>query len=106
MGVITISRLPGALGEELAAALAEQLHYRLVEREEVVQLAERLASDSGRACSLQLRERPPTFWERFTAERLRSASLLRRIMTELAQQDNTVIVDLAAGQLLLGLRQV
>ena len=38
MAVITISRLPGAL----AAALAEHFHYRLVERTQLVQLAEQL----------------------------------------------------------------
>jgi len=48
MAVITISRLPGALGDTLAAALAERLQYRLVERAQLMQLCEQLVgSDLG-----------------------------------------------------------
>jgi cytidylate kinase len=42
MGVITVSRHPGSLGDTLARSLAERLQYRLVARGELVQLAERL----------------------------------------------------------------
>lgn len=107
MGVITISGLPGALGEDLAAALAEQLHYRLVDRSELMRSAQQLVtSDLGWECSPELRERPPSFRERFSSERLRYASLLRRMTIDFAQQDDTVIVGLGAGQFLRGLRQV
>src|SRR5689334_16886178 len=40
MAVVTISRVPGSSGDALARALAERLQYRLVERAELVQLAE------------------------------------------------------------------
>src|ERR671932_800222 len=36
MGVITISRHPGSLGDTLARAVAERLNYRLVDRHERV----------------------------------------------------------------------
>ena len=42
MAVITISRHPGSLGDTIARALAERLQYRLVERSELIQVAERI----------------------------------------------------------------
>ena len=40
MAVITISRHPGSLGDTVARAIAERLQYRIVERDELVRLAE------------------------------------------------------------------
>jgi cytidylate kinase len=107
MGVITISRVPGSSGDTLARALAERLQYRLVERAELVQLAETIGgADVAWERSPELRERSPSFWERLNEERRRYASVLRRVTTHLAEQDRVVIVGLGAGQLLRGLRQV
>src|SRR5437870_5119459 len=107
MAVITISRHPGSMGDMLARALAARLQYRLVEREELVRLAERIGgSDVAWERSPELRERSPSFWERLNEERRRYASVLRRVMTQLAEDDNVVIVGLGGGQLLKGLRNV
>jgi cytidylate kinase len=107
MAVITISRHPGALGDTIARALAQRLNYRLVERHELVQLAERIGGpDVAWDRAPELRERSPTFWERLNEERRRYASVLRRAMTELAEQDDVVIVGLGGGQLLKGLANV
>jgi cytidylate kinase len=107
MAVITISRLPGALGDTLAAALAERLQYRLVERAQLMQLCEQLVgSDLGWERSPELRKRSASLWGRLNAERGRYDGVLRRVTTDLAEQDNIVIVGLGAGQLLRGLRQV
>src|SRR5947209_8444001 len=107
MSVVTVSRLPGARGDTLAAALAERLGYRLVGRSELVKLAEHLAGfDTGWEGSPELRERSPSFWERLNDERARYVGVLRRVTTELADQDNVVIVGVGAGQLLRGLRHV
>src|ERR687884_2151360 len=107
MAVITISRHPGSLGDTIARALAERLQYRLDERTELVQLAERIGGpDVAWERSPELRERSPSFWERLNEERRRYASVLRRAVTHLAEQDNVVVVGLGAGQLLRGLGNV
>lgn len=107
MGVITVSRVPGSLGDTLARALAERLQYRLVERAELVRLAERIGGpDVAWERSPELRERSPSFWERLNEERRRYASVLRRVTTFLADEGDVVIVGLGAGQLLKGLGNV
>jgi cytidylate kinase len=107
MAVITISRHPGSLGDTVARALAERLNYRLVERNELVRLAERIGgSDVAWDRAPELRERSPSFWERLNEERRRYASVLRRVTTEIAEEDNAVIAGLGAGQLLKGLGNV
>jgi cytidylate kinase len=107
MAVITISRHPGSLGDTIARALAERLNYRLVERDELIKLAERIGGpDVAWERSPELRERSPSFWERMNEERRRYASVLRRVTTHLAEEDDVVITGLGAGQLLKGLGNV
>jgi cytidylate kinase len=107
VAVITISRHPGSLGDTIARALTERLHYRLVERGELVQLAERIGGpDVAWDRAPEMRERSPTFWERLNEERRRYASVLRRVTTQLAEEDDVVIVGLGGGQLLKGLSNV
>ena len=107
MGVITVSRHPGSLGDTLARAVAERLQYRLVERAELARLAERIGgADLSWERSPELRERSPSFWERLNEERRRYASVLRRVTTQLAEDDDVVIVGLGGGQLLKGLNTV
>ena len=107
VAVITISRHPGSLGDTIARAIAERLSYRLVERTELVRLAERIGgSDVAWDRAPELRERSPSFWERLNEERRRYASVLRRAMTQLAEDDDVVIVGLGGGQLLKGLSNV
>src|SRR5438067_1710861 len=60
MAVITISRHPGSLGDTVARGLAERLHYRLVERGELIHLAERIGGpDVAWDRAPELRERSP-----------------------------------------------
>src|SRR6202158_1442678 len=103
MAVITISRHPGSLGDTVARALAVRLQYRLVERGELVQLAERIGGpDVAWDRSPELRERSPSFWERLNEERRRYASVLRRVITYLAEEADGVLVGLGPGQMLKG----
>jgi cytidylate kinase len=107
MAVITISRHPGSLGDTIARALADRLQYRLVERGELIKLAERIGgSDVAWDRAPELRERSPSFWERLNEERRRYASVLRRVTTHLAEEGDVVIAGLGAGQLLKGLSNV
>jgi cytidylate kinase len=107
MAVITISRHPGSLGDTVARALAERLRYRLIERGELVQRAARIGGpDVAWDRAPELRERSPSFWERLNEERRRYASVLRRVTTQLAEEDDVVIVGLGAGQMLKGLGNV
>src|SRR5579859_3444278 len=107
MAVITISRHPGSLGDTVARAIAQRLRYRLVERAELVHLAERIGGpDVAWDRAPELRERSPSFWERLNEERRRYASVLRRVTTQLAEEDDVVIVGLGGGQLLKGLSNV
>src|SRR2546423_9536542 len=107
MAVITISRHPGSLGDTIARAIAERLHYRIVERDELVRLAVRIGgSDVAWDRAPELGERSPSFWERLNEERRRYASVLRRATTELAEEGDVVIVGLGGGQLLKGLSNV
>jgi cytidylate kinase len=107
VAVITISRHPGSLGDTIARAVADRLQYRLVERRELIQLAERIGGpDVAWDRAPELRERSPSFWERLNEERRRYASVLRRVTTHLAEEDDVVIAGLGAGQLLKGLGNV
>jgi cytidylate kinase len=107
MAVITISRHPGSLGDTIARALAERLNYRLVERAELIRVAERIGgTDVAWDRAPEMRERSPSFWERLNEERHRYASVLRRAITQLAEEDDVVIVGLGGGQLLKGLTNV
>src|ERR1700692_3946709 len=104
MAVITISRHPGSLGDTVARALAVRLQYRLVERGELVHLAERIGGpDIAWDRSPELRERSPSFWERLNEERRRYASVLRRVTTHLAEEDNRGIGGLGGGAVPQGL---
>jgi len=90
-----------------SGAIAERLNYRLVERGELIRLAERIGGpDVAWDRAPEMRERSPSFWERLNEERRRYASVLRRVTTELAEEDEVVIVGLGSGQLLKGLSNV
>jgi cytidylate kinase len=107
MAVITISRHPGSLGDTIARAIAERLNYRLVERGELIRVAERIGgTDVAWDRAPEMRERSPSFWERLNEERRRYASVLRRATTQLAEEGDVVIVGLGGGQLLKGLSNV
>lgn len=107
VSVVTISRTPGSLGDAVAEELAQRLGYRLVGRMELLELATSSGvADRTLERSPELRERSPSFWERFNEDRRRNASVLRLVVTQLAAQDNVVIVGLGAGLLLRGLGNV
>ena len=109
MPVLTISRMQGALGDEIAQSLAERLGFHLVNRHDLARLASGPPGSHYEPAwehSLQDVERSPSFVHRLTADRRRYARFLRHAVVELTAQDNVIIVGLGAGQFLQGLRQV
>ena len=109
MPIVTLSRLPGSLGDELAQALAERLGFRLVTRPELIRLAdEQLGGPGTWERSPELGERAPSFWQRVTRERqhYRYCAILRSVVFQRAEQDDVVIAGLGAGRVLRGHPQV
>jgi cytidylate kinase len=107
--IVTLSRLPGSLGDEVAQGLAERLGFRLVTRPELIRLAdEQLGGPGAWERSPELGERAPSFWERVTGERqhYRYCAVLRSVVFQRAEQDDVVIAGLGAGRVLRGLPQV
>lgn len=106
MAVITVSRLPGSLGDEMGQQLAQRLGYRFIGRAELLRLASELGPVDSLDRSPELVERSPSFWERLNEERRRYSGVLRSVVVRLAEEDDAVIMGLGAGQFLKGLHQV
>lgn len=106
MAVVTISRMPGALGDEVAEMLAQRLGYRLVGNRELARL---LSAGYGTGPhpwwvhSPAAAERSPSFRESLTVDASSYRRALRHVMLDLVAEDRVVIVGLGAGQLLQGL---
>ena len=104
MAVVTVSRMPASLGDEVARSVASTLGYRFVGRAELVALAGQLEGTGQWDRAPEMRERSPSFWERLNEERRRSVGVLRHAVLHLAAEGDVVIVGLGAGQFLRGLR--
>ena len=70
MAVITVSHGTLSATQELASYLAEELHYRVIDREEVWEAAKVYGiEDTGLGKVGIIDQRPPSFWNRFTDTR-------------------------------------
>ncbi|MCB2187624.1 MAG: cytidylate kinase-like family protein [Deltaproteobacteria bacterium] len=96
MAIITISRQVGSLGDEAAAALAEEMGYRQLTAAEVHQVA--AGHDPGFAKDLEKlgREGHPGFWEKLLLGWAYYASLYAAVIYELASQDKYIIMGRGA----------
>ncbi|MBI3247752.1 MAG: cytidylate kinase family protein [Deltaproteobacteria bacterium] len=100
MSLIVISREMGSGGTQIGKAVAEQLGYRFVDREVILEAAHRYDVQEEKMARLE--ESKPSFWERFNKDRDRYLVFLRAAVCSFAVQDKTVIAGRAAPLLLEG----
>jgi cytidylate kinase len=110
MAVITFSREAHSGTQDLARALARRLGYRYVSRDELthavaarsgVERVPETTETEGRALS-----RWEQLGEQLTGDREAYVAALKAVITELAADDNVVIVGHGAGQFLSDIRTV
>lgn len=100
MGVLTISRKVGSLGDEIGAMVANKLGYRLVTRQEIKEMAQSCDTEFKRTCSLFESELTGGFIERLFFKDPASASLFESLNYELAAQGDVVLMG-RGGQIVL-----
>ena len=99
MSVITISRGSFSGGKLLAESLAEQLQYRCVDRDVVVERATGRTAISHRELQAAL-DKPPNFVERLRHKRYIYLAVIQAALTE-EVRDGRVVYHGNAGHLLL-----
>jgi cytidylate kinase len=99
MAIITVARQIGSLGNEIAAAVAQRLHYTLLDQTKLQMAAEsygRLKSELE-----EVHEKRPTLVTRYLTMRHRAyLDMIQTIIYDYARQDNVVILGRGATVLL------
>jgi cytidylate kinase len=99
MAIITIARQIGSLGNEIAADVAEQLHYTLVDQAQLQQAAE--AYGMLKSELEEVHERRPTLVTRYLTMRHRAyLDMIQTIIYQYARDDDVVILGRGATVLL------
>ena len=88
MTVITLSRMIGSDGAEVARQVAGELGYRLVDK----QVFERILQQYGLIEFDDLYDSAPGFWARFDSTNLQIISMLNRTILGIARLGNVVIL--------------
>jgi cytidylate kinase len=104
MSVITISRGSLSGGQELAERVAQQLAYRCVSREVLMEAAARYGIPELKLD--ELFEKKPSFWEWLTRSRERYLVFIQAAMCEVALASDLVYHGQAGQQLLPGIPHV
>lgn len=94
MAVITISREPGALGEELAARVAGQLGFVLVDKARLAQLWNEIDLDDASLGSVD--EAIPSGEREMDSETDASIKLLPDLIVQLAEEHDLVVIGRGA----------
>jgi len=94
MAVITISREPGALGEELAARVAGRLGFVLVDRARIAQLWSEIDLDDASLVSVD--EYIPVDEHKLDPETEASIKLLPDLILQLAEEQDLVVIGRGA----------
>jgi hypothetical protein len=96
MGVITISREAGSLGDEIAGLVAQEMGYEVMDNEKVHQMAMSCDNAYKDACTLYEHEMGQHFWERFFFNSPANASLFESLNYEVAAKGNVVVLGRGA----------
>jgi cytidylate kinase len=100
VSVITVSRGSFSGGKAIAEDVAEQLGYRCIDRDAVVERA--AASGAPVSELVEALEKPPAFLERFTHKRYLYLTLFQAALAEEARSGKVVYHGLAGHLLLKG----
>ena len=104
MAIITISRGTYSYGSSLARCLAERLGYECLSREVVLDAATGYGIPAEKLTSAM--EKPPSFWQQLTGERIDYLHYVRAALCERAKDGNLVYHGHAGHLLLAGISHV
>ncbi|KIX14386.1 cytidylate kinase family protein [Dethiosulfatarculus sandiegensis] len=96
MGVITISRQKGSLGDDIASLAAVKLGYRVVDAREYHRLALKCDEKFQGACAAFETEMSLGFFERLFFKEPANASLFASLNCELASSGNVILLGRGA----------
>lgn len=96
MAIITISRLVGSLGDEIAQALAQKLAYRLIGHQDFQRAAAAHEPDLAAHLERLMGEEGPGFFERFFFGNPAYHSLYQALVLELAAPRQVIILGRGA----------
>ena len=96
MNIITISRLVGSYGDEIAAKVAEKMGLEFIGRTGLHELAMSCDPEYSEACTLYETEHGPSFFERLFFDRPSHKSLFEALTFEQASRGNVVMVGRGA----------
>jgi len=96
MNIITVSRLVGSYGDEIAANVAESMKLEFIGRNALHELAMSCDPEYSDACALYETEHGPGFFERLFFNRSAYKSLFEALAFEQASRGNVVIVGRGA----------
>ena len=106
MAIITISRQVGSLGEEIARQLSSDLGYKLVTREDFLNLADQYDPEVATKMNKISKEESPGVLERLFFSTPIYLSLYEALIFELASQRKVIIMGRGAQIVLRDVHQV
>jgi len=104
MAIITISRGTFSGGKALAECLAERLGYECLSREVILDAASGYGIPAEKLTAAM--EKPPSFWQQLTGERVDYLQYVRAALCERAMKGNLVYHGHAGHLLLAGVSHV
>lgn len=91
MAIITITRGSLRAARDITLKLSEQLGYRAVMREEVIEHGEKYGLHEFRLSQLETMEKkPPSFWDRHSLQRHHYVTIFRASLMDFVVEDNVI----------------